>query len=215
MVVFLSFSLTGWVGAPLVQMPQLSLSVGTWIESQCRTPSLTVYLSSRSSNQGSFLLIFTHAALSSSHKYRLSNISPAYSLAWTWCLWWALRGNLCPSAAPQHCFCSTFIMRICVCVCVWLSLAASSLMYFFRSPPGVRCHTRPARRWRSDGASCWIASPDCQSLRVSATFHLPPPPFHSRALDQPSPPVTFNISLCRSDQCSTCWMTEPHKHNTY
>lgn len=118
MVVFLSFSLTGWVGAPLVQMPQLSLSVGTWIESQCRTPSLTVYLSSRSSNQGSFLLIFTHAALSSSHKYRLSNISPACSLAWTWCLWWALRGNLCPSAAPQHCFCSTFIMRICVCVCV-------------------------------------------------------------------------------------------------
>lgn len=138
----------------------------TWIESQCQMPSLTVCLPSQSSNQASHLLIFTHEPLSPSHKYPLPNIPPAFSLARTWCLWWALRGK----SVAVSCTSVLFLLYFCVCVwgCMPLSLPASSLMSFSRSPPGVCCHTRPARRWRSDVASCWIASPGCQSLRIQS-----------------------------------------------
>ena len=127
------------------------------------------------------------------HSHRLINI-----VCQTFLLPSRYSWNVVPLVGTEREICARQCCSCSVCVCVCVSLPASSLMPFSRSPPGVCCHTRPARRWRSDVASCWIPSPDCQSLRVSATFHLPPPPFHSHTLDQPSPPVTFNIGLHRA-----------------
>lgn len=99
-------------------------------------PSLTVYLSSRSCNQASHLLIFTHAPLSSSHKYPLSNISPAFSrYLERRCLWWAQRGKSVPISWTSVLFLLYFCVCMCECVCecvrACLSLPASLSNAFF------------------------------------------------------------------------------------
>lgn len=113
------------------------------------------------------------------HSHRLINIFCQTFLLppRTWCLRWAKTEKSDPVSWTSLLFLLYFL-----CVCLSLSLPASSRIPFSRSPPGVHCHTRPARRWRSDVASCWIPSPNCQSLRVSAAFHLSPPPFQSHSL---------------------------------
>lgn len=95
--------------------------------------------------------------------------------------------HLC-SSVGHHChFCSSFM-------CVPVSLSGS--------PPGVCCHTKPARRWRSDVASCWIPSPNCQSLRVSTTFYHSPAQFQSYCL--PSPLIALKMKRkCRKHEQSS------------
>lgn len=187
---FISFSLNMLCG---VQMPQLSL---TGHELNLNAKCLLwrfIYLHRAVIKPPTFWYLPIH------HSHHLINIlcQIFLPLVRMCCLWWALRGKSVPVSWTSVLFLLYFCVCVWVCVylCVHVSVPASQLSnaFFSRSPPGVCCHTRPARRWRSDVASCWIASPDCHSLRVSATFHLSSPPFHSLTLHQPSPPVTFNV----------------------
>ena len=187
---FISFSLNMLCG---VQMPQLSL---TGHELNLNAKCLLwrfIYLHRAVIKPPTFWYLPIH------HTHHLINIlcQIFLPLVRMCCLWWALRGKSVPVSWTSVLFLLYFCVCVWVCVylCVHVSVPASQLSnaFFSRSPPGVCCHTRPARRWRSDVASCWIASPDCHSLRVSATFHLSSPPFHSLTLHQPSPPVTFNV----------------------
>lgn len=61
---------------------------------------------------------------SSSHKFRLSNIFPASSLAGTWCLWWAPRGK----SVPISCTSLLFLLYFCVCVPVPASQLSNAFL---------------------------------------------------------------------------------------